>query len=424
MAGRYAPNYSPSRYGRVARFRALPQNPRFCAHSVHSDTEGAQPRLLRPTPHVHIKVSMERIVLHLDMDAFFAAVEERDNPRFAGRPIVVGADPKGGAGRGVVSTANYAARKYGIRSAMPITTAWRLAEAARTRGEPAAVFLGGGFRKYAEVSDCIMAIVRARPAVVAFEQVSVDEAYIEFSIFNDQFSKKDSWNKAKEFAQDLKREIYRKERLTCSIGIGPNKIVAKIASDREKPDGLTVVRPEEILNFLAPLPVRVIPGIGPKTEAALARRRIHTVEALRALPLEVLIGEFGRYGGDLYRKARGEDDAPVAEDDEVKSIGEQETLEEDTKDMNILTERLKALAAEVHRRFAKSGFRSFRTVVLTVRFADFETKSRAHTLPEPAATRIIIEFEALKLLLPFLDRRENPRGKKIRLLGVRVEKLT
>jgi len=358
------------------------------------------------------------------MDAFFAAVEERDNPRFAGRPIVVGADPKGGAGRGVVSTANYAARKYGIRSAMPITTAWRLAEAARTRGEPAAVFLGGGFRKYAEVSDCIMAIVRARPAVVAFEQVSVDEAYIEFSIFNDQFSKKDSWNKAKEFAQDLKREIYRKERLTCSIGIGPNKIVAKIASDREKPDGLTVVRPEEILNFLAPLPVRVIPGIGPKTEAALARRRIHTVEALRALPLEVLIGEFGRYGGDLYRKARGEDDAPVAEDDEVKSIGEQETLEEDTKDMNILTERLKALAAEVHRRFAKSGFRSFRTVVLTVRFADFETKSRAHTLPEPAATRIIIEFEALKLLLPFLDRRENPRGKKIRLLGVRVEKLT
>ncbi len=358
---------------------------------------------------------MPRIILHLDMDAFFAAVEERDEPRFARRPLVVGADPKGGKGRGVVSTANYAARKYGIHSAMPISEAWRRAEAAKKQGEPEAVFLGGSFKKYAEVSERIMALLRARAVIV--EQVSVDEAFADISEMG-------NFGSAEKFARELKTEIQKKERLTCSVGIGPNKLIAKIASDRQKPNGLTVVGPELVEGFLAPLPIRVIPGIGPKTGAALARKGITTIAELQKLPLEVLVADFGKWGSDLYGKARGEDDSPVEERGEAKSVGEQETFEEDTKDMNILTARLKSLASEVHRRFTKDGFKTFRTVVFTVRFADFETKSRAHTLSEPAHTRESLEFEALKLLLPFIDRRENPKGKKIRLIGVRVEKLT
>ncbi|MFH0806376.1 MAG: DNA polymerase IV [Candidatus Brennerbacteria bacterium] len=356
-----------------------------------------------------------RIILHLDMDAFFAAVEERDEPRFKGRPIVVGADPRGGKGRGVVSTANYAARKYGIRSAMPISEAWRRAEEARKRGGPETVFLGGSFKKYGEVSERIMKLMRAKAKVV--EQVSVDEAFADVSHLED-------FKKAETFARALKEEIRKKERLTCSIGVGPNKLIAKIASDREKPDGLTVVKPEEVLGFLAELPIRVIPGIGPKTESALAKKGISTIARLREVPLEVLVSDFGKWGSALYEKARGEDDSPVEEGGEVKSIGEQETFEEDTKDMNTLTARLKFLASEVHRRFTASDFTTFKTVVLTVRFSDFETKSRAHTLPKPERAKSAIEFETLKLLLPFMDRRENPRGKKIRLIGVRVEKLT
>lgn len=364
-----------------------------------------------------------RIILHLDMDAFFAAVEERDEPRFRGRPLVVGADPRGGAGRGVVSTANYAARKYGIKSAMPISEAWRRAEAARKRGEPETVFLGGSFKKYGEASERIMKILRAYTASSAkamaakVEQVSVDEAFADVSYLKD-------FKKAEVFARKLKAEIREKERLTCSVGLGPNKLIAKIASDREKPDGLTVVRPDEVMGFLAPLPIRTIPGIGPKTEAALTRKGITTIAGLRKVPIEVLVDELGKWGSDLYRKARGEDDSPVAESDEVKSIGEQETFEEDTKDMNVLAARMKALADEVHGRFIKSGFKTFKTVVLTVRFSDFETKNRAHTLVAPAKKKEIIEFEAMKLLIPFMDRRENPRAKKVRLIGIRVEKLT
>lgn len=349
------------------------------------------------------------------MDSFFASVEERDNPRFRGLPIVVGADPEGGKGRGVVSTANYRAREYGIRSAMPISEAWRMAEAARRAGKPRAVFLSGSFAKYAAVSEEIRAIVGRHAS--AIEQVSVDEFFADLSSAG-------SYERAVEIARALKREIVERERITASIGIGPNKLIAKIASDREKPDGLTVVYPERVRGFLDPLPIRVIPGIGPKTEEVLRARGVATVHDLRALPLEALVAEHGKWGGDLYRKARGEDDSPVQESDEVKSVGEQETFGEDTRDLGFLTERLKYLAGEVHRRFTAGGFKIFRTVVLTVRFADFETKSRTHTLAEPSGERGVIEFETLKLLLPFVDTRENPARKKIRLLGVRVEKLT
>ncbi len=362
----------------------------------------------------HPKPTMPRIVAHLDMDAFFAAIEERDNPALRGVPLVVGADPKQGQGRGVVSTANYKAREYGIHSALPISRAWRLSEAARKRGQPAVMFLRVNMQKYASVSHRIMEILRR--FVPHVEQASIDEAYLDLSSTG-------SYEHAEALCRQIKEAIRVEEGLTASIGIGPNKLIAKIASGVRKPDGLTIVREHEAEDFLAPLPVRAIPGIGPKTEEWLAKQGIRLVQDLRRYSRDELYEMFGKRGIDLYEKARGRDDSPIEEAYEVKSIGEQETFERDTLDSKVLGDRLKAMCQDVAARLAEEGDVRFRTVVLTVRFADFETVSRSHTLRVPTDSAKVLELEALKLLLPFLDARENPKGKRIRLLGVRVEKL-
>jgi len=296
-----------------------------------------------------------RIVAHLDMDAFYAAVEERLNPDLRGRPIVVGADPKAGAGRGVVTTASYAARKYGIRSAMPITRAWRLAEAARRRGEPEAVFLRGDRAVYREVSDRIMAI--AARGADAFEEASIDEAFLDLSSLAD-------FERAALHARAVKTDVLEREGLTCSIGIGPNKLVAKIASDFKKPDGLTIVRPEDVHAFLDPMVIRVIPGIGPKTEAELHERGIRTVCDLRELERGQLAEWFGRWGEDLFARARGISESAVSNERERKSVGEQETFEVDSLDATFVLERARALARTVWSRLEGHGFRAFRTVTV------------------------------------------------------------
>jgi DNA polymerase IV (DinB-like DNA polymerase) len=357
---------------------------------------------------------MPRIIAHLDMDAFFAAIEERDTPSFRGTPLVVGADPRGGKGRGVASTANYLARAYGIHSATPISIAWRLSEAARRAGKPPVIFVSVDMQKYARVSDEVMGIVRR--FIPAVEQASIDEAYGELSFTG-------SYEAAEALCARLKDAIHSEERLTASVGIGPNKLIAKIASGMHKPDGLTVVREDEAESFLAPLPVRAIPGIGPKTETLLRGKGIKLVKELKpftTLQLEALLGKRGL---DLYDKIRGRDDSSVEEYSEPKSIGEQETFESDTLESQTLVAQVAVLGQDVINRLHREGFQSFRTVVLTVRFADFETKSRAHTLAEPAGDAETLQREGLKLLMPFLDRRENPHRKLIRLLGLRVEKL-
>ncbi len=353
--------------------------------------------------------------MHIDMDAFFAACEERYNPQFRGKPIVVGADPKAGRGRGVVSTASYAARKFGIKSAMPISTAWRLAEAARSRGEPETIFLTGNYRLYREVSERIMAVLEE--GVDAFEEASIDEAYLDVSSIG-------SFGKAEAYARILKANILKAEGLTCSIGIGSNKLIAKIASDFRKPDGLTVVRPEEVQTFLDPMPIRAIPGIGPKGEVFLHQKGIRIIQELRTVDLARLIEWLGKWGEDLYRKARGISDSPVSNDWEPKSIGEQETFEQDTLQPAFILERLGGLCQTVFQRFGREGFSAFRTVVVTVRFADFTTLTRSRTIPRPLGTLEALSGSSLRLLLPFLDTRGNPRRKKIRLIGVRVEKLS
>jgi len=352
--------------------------------------------------------------MHFDMDAFYAAVEERYNPQLRGRPIVSGADPKEGKGRGVVATANYAARKFGIRSAMPISRAWRLAEAARQRGEPETVFLSGNLSLYSAVSERIMAYLAK--GADAFEEASIDEAYVDVSSLGD-------FAGAEARARALKAEILDREGLTCSVGVGPNKLVAKIASDFKKPDGLTVVLPDEVQTFLNPLSVRVIPGIGPKTERFLNERSVRTIADLHRLPRENLVGWFGKWGEDLYQKARGLSDSPVSSEWERKSVGEQETFEHDTLEPAFILECARRLAAAVIRRLHADGFKGFRTVTITVRFRNFVTTSRSHTVRTPLSSLEELEREALRLLLPFLDARENPKKWPIRLIGVRVEKL-
>lgn len=361
-----------------------------------------------------------RIIGHLDMDAFFAAVEERDKARIKGLPIAVGSDPDEGRGRGVVSTANYKAREYGIHSALPISTAWKLSQKAKNEGKPEVVFLPVDFKKYGEVSGRIMEIIRIFVPVV--EEASIDEAYFDLS-----FCK--NYEKAEELGKKIKAEILKKEKLTCSVGIGPNKLIAKISSGFKKPNGFTVIKESEAEDFLEPLKIRDIPGIGPKSEIMFNKLGIKTVKELKKLSKAQMDDLLGKWGDELHFKIRGVDDSPLVLDWEVKSIGEQETFLHDTRDANEVIDKVKQLAHQVFRRFkekrlpaGRQGFGSFKTIAITVRFSDFETKSRAHTLKEPAKSPQILEFETLKLLLPFLDKRENPRQKGFRLLGVKIEK--
>ena len=356
-----------------------------------------------------------RIIAHFDMDAFFASIEERDNERFRGMPVVVGADPRGGNGRGVVSTANYRAREYGIHSAQPISIAWRLSDAAKRQGKPAAIFMGVNMEKYSTVSERVMATIQKHIPMI--EEAGIDEAYGDLSFA-------DSYAKAEAICKKIKTEIKKEEKLTISVGIAPNKFIAKIASGIKKPDGLAVIKENEVEEFLAPLSVRQIPGVGPKTEILLQRKRIKLVKDLKKFSREELIEWLGKWGSDLYDKARGRDDSPVVEEYIPKSVGEEETFLEDSKDPGFVSERLLALGQEAFRRFKKSGFKSFNTITIKVRFSDFETKTHSSTFSKPTAALSALRFEILRLLLPFLDKRKNPRGKAIRLIGVRLEKLS
>ncbi|MEK7606608.1 MAG: DNA polymerase IV [Patescibacteria group bacterium] len=338
-----------------------------------------------------------RIIAHVDMDAFFAAVEERENPAIRGKPVVVGAVPQGGQGRGVVSTANYEARKFGIRSSLPISQAYRLC--------PQAVFLPVDGNLYGQVSRRVMEILR--PFAAAFQQVSVDEAYLDITTCG-------GYAEAKEVATCIKQSIKTRERLSASVGIGPNKLIAKIASGFQKPDGLTVVSPEQVQVFLDPLGVGAIPGIGPKSSAKLLEAGVRIVQDLRTFEKTRLREMFGVWGEGMYDASRGLDLSPVSEDHETKSIGRQTTFMRDVNNQAELTATLLELAREVSADARRNQF-PYSTVTVTVRYANFETHTKAHTVKAPIQTIEALNAEVLRLLFPFLQ------GKRmIRLLGVRV----
>jgi len=356
-------------------------------------------------------IDMGRIIAHLDMDAFFASVEERNRPHLKGLPIVVGSDPKDGQGRGVVSTANYKAREYGIHSAMPITQAWRASQAARKQGKPEVVFLPPNFAAYSAISASVLAIIKKYSALV--EQASVDEFYFEL---------KGSLPSARKTAKKIKAEIKKKEKLTCSVGMGPNKLIAKIAAGIGKPDGLVIVRQNDAEKFLEPLAIRQLPGIGPKTAEILHQKSIQTIVDIKKFSATELRAWLGKWGEDLYQKARGIDINPIESEKPPKSIGQQNTFEQDTFNIVFLGDELSTYCAQVFERFKASGFTHFKTLGITVRFADFTTFTASKTFKQALGYQDLrtFQFEALKLLLPYLDRRKNPGGKLVRLLGVHI----
>jgi DNA polymerase IV len=338
-------------------------------------------------------------ILHVDMDAFFVSVELLERPELRGKPVVVGGRPDQ---RGVVTAASYEARKYGVHSAMPLRTAGKLC--------PHAVFLDGHHAKYGEWSDKIATILAKFSPIV--EMVSIDEAYLDLA------GTERLHGPPLAAADKLLRTITRTTELPCSAGLATTRLVAKVASDQAKPRGLVWVAPGQEARFLAPLPVRKIPGIGEVTERALHALKIETVEQLATVSPERLEKVFGQWGDALYRKARGGDSYEFVIDAEPKSISHNHTFGEDTNDTEALHALLSHLSQKACKRLREAGLAT-RTLTLTIRYAGFDTHTRAKTLSEPTQLDADI-FRVFQKL--FAEHRDMKR--KIRLLGVSLGGLT
>ena len=346
---------------------------------------------------------MFRVIAHVDMDAFFASVEQRDNPTLIGRPVIVGAPP---TQRGVVCAASYEARKFGVRSAMPSVTAKRLC--------PDGCFVRPRMDAYREESDRIMEIIASTGAIV--EQMSVDEAYLDVTAICQAEDADASLRQAVPLARELKAQIRSERKLTATIGIAANKLLAKIASDHQKPDGLTLIPEREKVQFLRPLPVRAIYGVGKVTEQVLLKAGLATVGDLQDYPgdLRALVGSFA---GRLKAFAVGEDDRPLELGDEIKSIGNEETFLKDTDDRKILRACLKEQAADIEARL-KHRRLGAHTVQVKVRYGDFTTLTRQFTVEEP-----LTEAGDIYRLACWLLGRERLVSRPLRLLGLGVSRL-
>ena len=340
----------------------------------------------------------QRHIIHADMDAFFASVEQRDHPELRGKPILVGGSPRG---RGIVAAASYEARAFGCRSAMPMRTAVRLcphAEIARPR-----------FSRYSEVSAEIMSIFRDVSPLV--EPLSIDEAFIDITHRVQQGAT------PAELAQWIRERVARESQLTVSCGVSTSMSVAKIASDQNKPDGLTVVPPGKEAAFLAPLPISDLWGVGPKTADRLRGAGLKTIGDLADRPLPWLIDRFGSRGEWFWQLARGLDDRDVSLEHETKSISSEMTFAEDIGDEARLAAVIGEQSANVAQRLTEQGFRA-RTVQVKLRLSDFTTFTRQRTLSSPTSDADLIERTALALL-----REQLSPVRRFRLLGVGVSGL-
>lgn len=339
-----------------------------------------------------------RKIIHIDMDAFFAAIEERDNPDLRGKPVVIAKNPLETGGRGVVSTCNYEARKYGIRSAMSSKEAYERC--------PQAVFISGNYSKYREVGMQIREIFKRYTDLV--EPLSIDEAYLD--VTDNKLGIKSAIKVAKLIQHDIWQEVH----LTCSAGVSYNKFLAKLASDFEKPKGLTLILPEEAEAFLDKLPIEKFYGVGKKSVGRLHDMGVFTGKDLRQIPEMTLIDTFGRFGYDLYRKARGISNSPVKPNRIRKSIGSERTygkLLYDIEDVKLELSKNARRVADV----LESNSRAGKIVVIKVRYSDFSTLTKRVTLPVATKEFSIIERVAHEI---YDSLEENPLG--IRLLGVTV----
>ncbi len=339
----------------------------------------------------------KRVIIHLDMDAFYPSVEILDNPDLRGKPVVVG----GSRERGVVSSASYEARKYGVHSAQPISTAMRLC--------PHAVFLRGRMPRYREISRRVFEVFQRFTPLV--EKLSIDEAFLDVT------GCKRLFGTPEEIAGKIKEAVQREVGLTASAGVAPSKFVAKIASDYEKPDGLTVVPEEKVREFLDPLPVSRMWGVGNVTREALGRLNVRTFRDLSRMPVGVLERRFGKYGIRMHELSIGVDEREVVLGHDTKSTGHEETFPEDIVGRDSAARELLFLAGKVARRMRKDLLKG-KTVTLKVKYSDFKSITRSSTLP--AATDDAGEiYRAVSALLNKTEVGRRP----VRLLGVSLSQL-
>jgi DNA polymerase IV (DinB-like DNA polymerase) len=342
-----------------------------------------------------------RVIFHVDLDAFYVSVEARENPALKGHPVVVGADPEEGKGRGVVVACSYEARKFGLRSGMPISIAYRSC--------PQAVYLRPNWGLYERTSEEVMDTLRG--FADRFEQSSIDEAFLDVS------GRVSGVASAKKLAFDLKAAVKEKHGLTCSVGIAPNKSSAKIASDRDKPDGLTLVPFDGVEGFLSPLPVKVIPGVGTKTQDFLREKGIGTVGQLQKVDGKQLVSWFGKNGVWLWGVVHGQENIEVREQEMPKSLSVERTFREDVDDFARVRKEAVEATSELFRR-VKSANLAFRVGGIKIRFRGFETHTRERTLPTHSESEELLQETVASLLGEFED-----RGRPVRLIGIRVADL-
>jgi DNA polymerase-4 len=336
-----------------------------------------------------------RRILHVDMDAFYASVEQLDNPALRNRPVIVGADPKDGTGRGVVAACSYEARKFGIHSAMPISQAWR-----RCRQ---AAYLSPRMVRYQEVSRQIMAVFENYTDLV--EPLSIDEAFLDVT------GSIRLMGPAEDIARNVKEEIRQETGLTASVGVAHNKFLAKVASDLDKPDGIVVVPPDGAEAFLRFLPISKLWGVGPKTAARLQKLGVGTIGELASIPQSTIFQTLGRTGEHLWRLAHGEDERAVVPNSEPKSISNETTFAQDTGDKQQIVGALRRLSDKVAARLRKKEYRA-RTISLKLRYASFTTYTRQSSLAEATDEGDVIFETVLTLFEKF------PLEEHIRLIGV------
>ncbi len=355
-----------------------------------------------------------RRILHLDMDAFFASVELLRQPGLRGRPLIIGGrgDP---SRRGVVSTCTYEARAFGVRSGMPLRTAARLC--------PEAVYMPTDFAAYSHWSRRFKALMREVSPL--FEDRGIDEAFLDITALT---------GSAEDIAQQLKARIFADSGLRCSVGVAPNKLLAKIASELDKPDGFTLIRPEDVATRIWPLEVRRIPGVGPKADERLASMQIRTIGQLAQMPQALLSAAFGaRYAGWLHEAAHGRIDKPLSLQREPRSRSRETTYQEDTRDWQVVAGSVVQLCRKLADDLQRAGYAG-RTIGLKLRFSDFETLTRDRTLAQPTADSLIIRkaaFECLARVNGSVNgavsgtvSAEGRLSRRVRLVGVRVGELS
>jgi len=344
------------------------------------------------------KQGQSKHIIHLDMDAFYPSVEVLDNPALKGKPVIVG----GSKERGVVSSASYEARKFGIHSAQPIAKAKRLC--------PGGIFLPVRMSRYQEISKQVFGIFHRFTPLV--EPISIDEAFLDVTDSIRLFGQPGN------IAKKIKQIILTETGLTISAGVAPSKFVAKIASDIDKPDGLTVVHPDDVRDFLDPLPVKKMWGVGKVSQRLLSRLNIHNFRDLRQTPVKVLEKKFGKHGVKIHLLAMGVDERDVIPDHDVKSIGHEQTFLQDIISLDTVQKELLALGSKVARRMRQKGLKG-KTITLKVKYSDFVQITRSVTLPKSIDDGSEIYSVACRLL-----EKTGVTKKPVRLLGISLSRLS